>query len=781
MMALPTAVGTGICMPSSVFVLLLTFAQFGASNTGELHLTVADASGSRLQSGVELVSEANQFRERLETDVQGILIAKRLPFGTYSVAVTRDGFATFAGLVEIRSALPTEYRVTLSLAPLQTQVTVTVDNTLLDPHQTATVHRIGAETLQQRTMGLPGRSLPDLVNTQPGWLLEANGILHPRGSEYQTQYVVDGLPLTDNRSPAFAPELDADAVHSMSILTGGYPAEYGRKLGGVIEVVTSGQARQGFHGTIAAAAGSFATRSGDIVGAYGGEGTTVSVGAGLAATDRYLDPPAEENFTNHGTTSHLAVHVERDLTDADRFGAIVRHGKAQFLVPNELVQQAAGQRQDRDSRETVGQFSYQHIVSARVLGDVRGMVRDLSAGLWSNSVAIPIAAQQDRGFREVYFKGAVSAHVGAHEWKVGGDVNAGTVRERFGYQVTDPGQFDPDTPAVFSFEDRRADREQALFIQDQIRMGPWTLNAGLRWDHYRLAVDESALSPRLSVAWSWRAANLVLRASYDRAFQTPAVENLLLASSPAVETLSDNVIRLPVPASLGNFYEAGVSKALSGSVRIDATYFRRSMSNFADDDLLLNTGVSFPMAFRRADITGTEVKLDVPRWRTISGFASYAWMRGTADLPITGGLLLGDDVATLRTSTDRFPVSQDQRHTVRGGVSYQVTPSFWVAAAASYGSGLPFEFTGDGTEAIAQYGQRIVDRVDLSTGRVRPSFSLDASSGLVVLKTSKVGVRLQADVRNLTDRLTVINFAGLFSGTALSAPRSVAVRLQAEF
>jgi hypothetical protein len=619
------------------------------------------------------------------------------------------------------------------------------------------------------------------VNTQPGWLLEANGILHPRGSEYQTQYVVDGLPLTDNRSPAFAPELDADAVHSMSILTGGYPAEYGRKLGGVIEVVTSGQARQGFHGRIAAAAGSFATGSGDIVGAYGGEETTIGVSAGVAATDRYLDPPVEENFTNLGTTSHLAVHVERDLSDAGRFGAIVRHGKAQFLVPNELVQQAAGQRQDRDSRETVGQFSYQHIVSARVLGDVRGMVRDLSAGLWSNSAAIPIAAQQDRGFRELYFNGAVSAHVGAHEWKVGGDVNVGTVRERFGYQVTDPSQFDPDTPAVFSFEDRRADREQALFIQDQIRMGPWTLNAGLRWDHYRLVVDESALSPRLSVAWSWPAANLVLRASYDRAFQTPAVENLLLASSPAVETLSDNAIRLPVPPSLGNFYEAGLSKALSGSVRIDATYFRRSMSNFADDDLLLNTGVSFPMAFRHADIAGTEVKLDVPRWRTISGFASYAWMRGTADLPITGGLLLGDDEATLLTSTDWFPVSQDQRHTVRGGLSYQVTPSFWVAAAASYGSGLPFEFTGDATEAIAQYGQRIVDRVDFSTGRVRPSFSLDASSGLVVLKTSKVGVRLQADVRNLMDTLTVINFAGLFSGTALGPPRSIAIRLQAEF
>ena len=98
-------------------------------------------------------------------------------------------------------------------------------------------------TLQQRLTALPGRALPDLVNAHPGWLLEANGILHPRGSEYQTQYVIDGLPLTDNRSPAFAAEVESAGVRGLNTLTGGYPAEYGRKLGGVIEVVTLGTAR----------------------------------------------------------------------------------------------------------------------------------------------------------------------------------------------------------------------------------------------------------------------------------------------------------------------------------------------------------------------------------------------------------------------------------------------------------------------------------------------------------------------------------------------------------
>ena len=117
------------------------------------------------------------------------------------------------------------------------------------------------------------------MNTQPGWLLEANGILHPRGSEYQTQFVVDGLPMTDNRSPVYAPEPGADDVHSITIMTGGYPAEYGRKLGGVIEVVTSSTARQGFGSSLSASVGSFDTGSGEAIVEHGSEKTTISLTA----------------------------------------------------------------------------------------------------------------------------------------------------------------------------------------------------------------------------------------------------------------------------------------------------------------------------------------------------------------------------------------------------------------------------------------------------------------------------------------------------------------------
>jgi hypothetical protein len=92
------------------------------------------------------------------------------------------------------------------------------------------------------------------------------------------------------------------------------------------------------------------------------------------------------------------------------------------------------------------------------------------------------------------------------------------------------------------------------------------------------------------------------------------------------------------------------------------------------------------------------------------------------------------------------------------------------------------EFVGDLDTVVAQYGRRIVDRVELEAGRVRPSASIDAAASyLVINKSGSPRLRMQADVLNLTNLLNVINFAGLFSGTAVGPPRSLAVRLQAEF
>jgi hypothetical protein len=752
------------------------------SNSGELRIKVADPSGLGVRSEIVLVSEANEFRKTLSTDDSGDLTVKRLPFGLYHLKIEGSGFADFTDSVEVRSAVPFEYFAKLTIAAPSTSVVVNDSDTLIDPHRTGDAKHLGAEAIANRQSSLPGRSLQDLANSEPGWLYEGNAVLHPRGSEYQTQVVVDGLPLTDNRSPSFGPEIEADDIQSISIYTATFPAEYGRKMGGVIEVNTTRDPRQGLHGQVVLSGGSFDTAGAFAQAQYQWGKNTLGVSASGDRTDRYLNPVVPQNFTNTATTGGYSASYERDVTNRNRVSLSLRHEFSRFELPNEQIQQATGQLQNGDNFETMGTVSYQHIFSPNMVADLRGMVRDNSKDLYSNPFSTPVIAFQHNYFREGYFKGTVSIHRGRHEWKTGIESDASFLHERFNSEITDFDRFDPDTPPTFAFLGSRPDLEQSAFVQDQIRLGKWTVSAGLRWDHYHLLVNENAVSPRLGVARYFPSLEVVLHASYDRIFQTPESENLLISSSPQIVSLSNDVLRLPVKPSHGNYFEVGASKGLFKQLRFDMNFYDRRVNRFADDDQLLSTAVSFPIAFDKASIYGLESKLEIPHWGRLNGFVSYSYMVGSAYLPVTGGLFLGDDAAgALSNLVGRFWVSQDQRNTVRMRFRYQLTDRLWAAIGADYGSGLPFEFTGTEQDAAGTYSQQVLDRVNFDKGRVRPNFAINASAAATIYKTEKLSMRLQVDGHNLNDRLNVIDFGGLFSGNAIAPPRSYALRLTTSF
>ncbi|HEX2713346.1 MAG TPA: TonB-dependent receptor [Candidatus Acidoferrales bacterium] len=684
--------------------------------------------------------------------------------------------------MEIRSQLPLHYSATLSLAAVATEILVSDSATLLDPSQTGTVYHLGSENLRDYPLSSPGRSLIDLINAQPGWLLEANGVLHPRGAEYDTQFVVDGVPVLDIRSTAFAPPLQVEELQSVNISTGGYPAEFGRKLGGVVEAVTRRPSVPGFHGKAALQGGSFSTAGGFFAGGYQKGANTVSFNLEGARTNRYLDPPVEENFSNDGSTLGGGASFERDLTASDRLRISVHSGRASFSVPNERLQQEAG-RQTRKNEETSGQISYHHIFSPNLLASFQARVRDLSARLDSNPESTPIAPTQQRGFREGYFSASVAGHHRRHEWKAGGDAIAGSVHESFGYVITNSQFFDPSTPLTFVFAGGKHDLEQSAFVQDSMRFDRLTLSAGVRWDRYRFVVDENAISPRIGAAYHVRSAGIVLRASLDHIFQTPATENLLLTSSEAARGLNQTNALLRVRPARGNFYEFGLAKSIYARIRWNANYFRRGFRNFADDDLLLNTGVALPITFQHAAIYGAESKIEIASWGPVSGYFSYSYLVGKARLPVAGGLFLGDKATSLLNSTATIPISQDQRHTASIRIRYQLAARGWMAMSASYGTGLPIQLD-NGVDLAAlqqEFGVGILSRVNLDRGRVRPSFNLSGSAGYDLWKREQRSVRVQVDAFNLTNRLNVLNFAGVFSGTALAPGRSFALRLQTSF
>ena len=268
----------------------------------------------------------------------------------------------------------------------------------------------------------------------------------------------------------------------------------------------------------------------------------------------------------------------------------------------------------------------------------------------------------------------MSAHAGVHELKVGGgldrrhdpralrlpDHRSGLVRGRH--------------PVAFRFDGPpRESRGGALRPGSDPARRRGRVNAGLRWDRYQLVVEDNAFSPRLAAAWSWPAADLVLRASYDRAFQTPAIENLLLASSKRSSDSTTMSCGLPVPASRGNFYEAGLSKALGGRMRIDARAVqatdgeRRRRRAAAQYGRQLSDRVPSRGHRRRRDQAGRAAT-----GRTSTASLGYSHLHGIGELPITGGLFS----ATKATRSSRrgrvFHSPRISGIPIRGRASYQL-------------------------------------------------------------------------------------------------------------
>ncbi len=787
-----------------------------------MRLTVADPAGAGVKATVDLISQGNHYRQTFVTDDQGNVDAKRLPYGIYQLQIQAKGFAEASQPVDIRSALPLDRTIRLQVAAVSESVKVTDTNTLIDPYRPGSVNQIGSEQIQDRSTALPGRSLQDLVNSQPGWLYEGNAVLHPRGSEYHTQFVVDGIPLTDNRSPSFGPEAaEADNVESLKIYTAGIPAEYGRKMGGVVEVNTLPNGIKGLHGEFTAFGGSYDTAAGDLRSQYTWGKNTLGVNGSGNMTAHYLNPVVPENYTNNGTTARFGGNYERDLTDKDRLTFSVIHELARYQIPNELVQQngaylpnqdndngcppvppdqeppdcvfiPGGQLQTGGNFETMGSIAYQRIFSPDAMGWVHFMARNNSNDFQSNPASWPLIATQHNYFNDVYFNGSAAVHHGRSEWKFGVESDNTFLHEDFNYVIPYCDNLNnPQCPinlgildsgaTTFSFAASRPDLEQSAYVQDLIRLGNWTINAGLRWDHYQLLLNQNAFSPRLAASRYFPTLGLNLHGAYDRIFDTPSNENILLASSPAAEALDDSVpaLQLPVKPSHGNYYELGLTQALVNKLRVDANMFRRDVNNYADDSQILSTGISFPVAFAKAVLYGAEGKIEIPNWGPYSGFVSYSYIVGNAFYPVTGGLFLGNDA--INPTTGHFPDSQDQRQTLRARGRYQIAPRLWIALGADYNSGLPFQPDLTPQQYATTYGQVVINHLNFTRQRISPYFTQNLTVGADVFKNEKVAVRFQGDMANVSNTLEVIDFGGLFSGNAIGPGRQFTFRLVTTF
>jgi hypothetical protein len=692
------------------------------NNSGQLRIRVTDRLGLGISCTVEVVSPANQYRQTFTTSDDGRLTIKDLQPGDYLLQIDDPQFEPVSQSVAVHATVPATS--VFRLSPLADSAT---DPTL------------------------------------------------------ETELTIQGLPLTVNRSPDFGlvPEATTDDEQTWESV--GIPADAAQKAGAVVAIHTK-RADQSLHGRLVLSGGSY-----DSAGGYGrlqlraGRSLVTATASG-ARTDHYLNPVVPDNYTNAGTPADFAIDLARDFTAADHLAAIVRRRLSRYEIPNENLQQQAGQLQTGDDLETIGSASYQHLLSPQTVLNAEGMLRDGQHDLQSNDDSTPIIATQHNSFRQVYFATSLSLERGPQSWKGGVEADSASLHENFQDVITDPSQFDPGTPTIFSFSGQRPDLEQAAFVEDIIRMGKWTWNAGVRWDHYQLVLNQNAVSPRISLSRYLPSADLILHVSYAHLFVPPSSNNILLSSSKAVDSLNPNVFRLPVQPSHGDNYEGGLSKGFFGQLRLDLDVYRRTANNYPDYDPFLNTGVNFPIAFSRATLYGADGTLDLPHWAKLSGSVTYSYMVANRWFPVTGGLLLGEEDVRRRTQdTGHIPDALDQRNVLETRFDYQWFRRFFVAAGAAYGSGLPFDSDTSIREALQEYGEQVVRRINFVRSRVRPTFSAQAFAGLDLYQEGNVHVRFEADGGNLNNRLNVIYFGGLFSGNSIGPAHNFGLRLVTNF
>ena len=804
-----TDISTSRWAVTTVVLLSLFIIFFGLKDSGNLFAQVklgrlvvqlADETGSAVL-GVEVLLQSGEthLQQKNLSNDSGELFFRGLPYGAYLLTIEDSRFEPVQESLSITNGVSKKLCITLKVHALVDQITIADTPPLMDPQKTNSSLYQGEEQIQRRLASMPNRDAVNMVASLPGWVLENSGVLHPRGSEYQTQYVLDGIPVLDNRSPAFASGPLLDSTESFEVITGGIPAEYGRKLGGVINVST----RPGndlARGSVGIYGGSHDLLGGAII--FGGQRNQWGYSAALSGShsNRYLDPPDIQNYHNLGNTVAGSMRLDFFPQASDSLHFFAWGNGTSFEVPNEPFQQEAGQDQTRNNRDMSVNVAWDHYQSAHAMSNVVAYARSLSSALDSNILSTPVISYQQREFQSYGGMGSYSWIAGHHQFKAGGDILLTPIQELFQFTVSDPDFSEEEgslkasigpllsqslTDEPFRFYNRKSCLEWSGYFQDHFNWKNWSFSLGIRYDNYRFLIHDSAWSPRIGMAYFIPKTQTRFHFTYDRAFQTPSNENLLLSSSEQAQEFSP--LRgsgesggLPVPTSRGNFYEVGISQAIGKRIRLDAEVFRREIGNFADDDVFLNTGINFPIALSQARIKGGEVRLELQNWKRLSGYVSYSYLLGFAYSPVTGGLFVGDSATDLIQPGLQFPISQDQRNTLHTRIQYQ-PPSgrWWLAAGFTYASGLPVEIDeGSNLEGV---DPRILEEVNLERGRVKPYQLWDLSAGLRVWGGERRRMTVQLDWINVANRFYLINFSGLFSETTIGLPSTMTAKLSYQF
>ncbi len=211
----------------TLFMLFITKSLF-AGSYGTIAGKVYDQESGQPLLGANIILQGTQRGAISDSDGR-FLLTQIIP-GKYILEVRYIGYTS---LILQNVMVTADYRTNVDLELTQGVITgpsilVTAKRPLIQKNVTGTIHFISAEKIRN----LPIQSFVDIVDLQPG---VAAG--HIRGGrKNEVAYLIDDLPIADAISGEIASIIGKDAIADMTIQTGGYNAEYGNAMSGIVQV-----------------------------------------------------------------------------------------------------------------------------------------------------------------------------------------------------------------------------------------------------------------------------------------------------------------------------------------------------------------------------------------------------------------------------------------------------------------------------------------------------------------------------------------------------------------
>ncbi len=633
----------------------------------------------------------------------------------------------------------------------------------IEPDTGATKYDFSAGALATLPQG-DNVPLDQVLVQAPGVALDSFGQIHVRGDHNEIQFRLDGVQLPEGLS-VFGQALETRFAHSIALITGALPAEYGFDTAAVIDITTK----------------SGTTDPGGEVSIYGGARDylqpSFSYGGRAGAFDYFVtgdflhtrvgieNPTGSFNAVHDlSNQTHGLAHISAIVDPTTRVSLLAGVSNDFFQIPDNPSQSPSfslspdsqtpfNSAQLNDNQREITDFAILSVQKQFSSVDVQSSIFTRYSSLYytpdplgdllfdglSQTAARSVSStgsQSDASWRvsdnhtlRAGYQIFVERNVNSTSSVVlpaAGTAATNDLGGGLASSVSPDGGGAANGGGPFTIDQgqSKTGTVYGLYLQDEWRVLPRvTINYGVRFDGVSEFTSDSQIGPRINVVWrptSWA----TLHGGYSRYFTPPPFE---LVSSSSIDQFngttaaSQVTLNNKVEPERDNYYDLGAEQIVLPGWRIGEDAYYKDATNLIDEGQFGAPIILTAFNYAKGEVHGYELTTSYDRG-PVSLYGNVALSRA-----------IGKNIDSAQfnfSAADLDYISQhwihldhDQRWTGSGGAAYtlfQQTQPLRLSTDLVVGSGLRADGTVPNGRALPGYYEfnlAAVETLDLGFGK----------------------------------------------------------------